>query len=260
MPKTIANIPISRVVALGAVGIAVAAAIILIISQGPRGTVTLTIPAARSEIFVDDKREITTKEDNETLALKLAPGEHALIVSREGHWPWFKNINVVADTELAFTSFSVPQDSNPAVMPADHDDFKRITTTIKAITPPSRTAPTRSTDGNLALWINPDNNGVYAEWHGAEEDLPAIFCENGLCDSILHFFTATTRVRNVTFLNNRTDVALVATGNSIYVVEMSRWPLKNFQPLYVGDNPQFTIRDESSIYIYDNDKLMVVTL
>jgi hypothetical protein len=253
------NIPRPRLVALVAASIAVIAAIVLILTQGPRGTLTLTVPKARSEVFIDDKRRVTTAEDNQTLSFKLAPGEHGIIIAHEGNWPWFKNVNMLADAELSFSAFSVPEDSNPGVMPKEHADFKRITDTIKAIKAPTRIAPSRSTDRNLALWVNPDNNGVYAEWHGEEDKLPSNFCEIELCDSILHFFTATTPVRNVTFLNNRTDVAIIATGNSIYLLEIIRSPSKNFQPLYVGTNPQFTVRDESSIYIYDNDKLMVVT-
>ncbi len=249
-----------RLIALGIVGAAVIATIALFMILGPRGTVTITIPNDRSRVFIDNDRKAVTDRPDETLTFRLSPGEHEIIISRDGHWPWFKNINITEDEVLVFNAFSVPEDSNPAVMPKDHSDFPRIVASMNALEVPTRERPSLSRDKNIAMWVNPDNNGVYAEWRGEEDAIPRQFCELGPCDRILPFFNTLTDIRNVSFMNARTDVAIVATDAGIYLVEITKMPFQNFQPLYIGTAPQFSIRDETSIYIYDDEKLMVVTL
>lgn len=249
-----------RLIALIIVGVACVAALIFIITRGPRGTLTLTVPGERSQILIDNEVRGVTKKADETLTFRLAPGEHEIIISRDGHWPWFKNINVVKNESLAFTSFTVPTDSNPGVVPEGQGEYTRIATAFRTLKVPTRENPSLASDQKTAMWVNPDNNGVYVEWLDGEESLPEHFCELGPCDTFFLFFNAQTEIYNASFLKGRNDTAIIATGAGVYLIEITKMPFQNFQPLYVGTKPQFDKRDESSIYIYDNKKLMVVSL
>lgn len=63
------------------------------------------------------------------------------------------------------------------------------------------------------------------------------------------------KIKALDYYKNRNDVIVIAVEEGIYALEITQ---ENLQPIYKGVNPIFVKKDNDTIYILDNNNLMLV--
>jgi len=99
------------------------------------------------------------------------------------------------------------------------------------------------------IWLSEDNTEIRAEWIG-ELPLPYYFT-----DKEINVFRSPNIIHSFQFYPSRRDIVLFAVQNSIFAIELDNRSTRNFQPVYKGREPRFTIIG-STLYIIDGNSLL----
>src|SRR5258708_5846957 len=57
-------------------------------------TVSLATSLSQTNVFIDQDKKITTTKDNEKVSFKVSPGNHSVLISHVGYFPWKKDFSV----------------------------------------------------------------------------------------------------------------------------------------------------------------------
>ncbi|MFH0845778.1 MAG: PEGA domain-containing protein [Patescibacteria group bacterium] len=160
-------------------------------------------------IFVDNQE----KKLNESLNLKLKKGEHSIILSQQGYWPWTKTINIVAKEQTEINPFFIPQNASGFLIGKEDPEYYDI---LKLF---------RQTNKNPKALVKITNP------------------------------TLLEKIKAIDFYKDREDVVIISVEEGVYALETTQ---ENLQPIYKGINPLFVKKDDSTLYILDNNSLMLV--
>lgn len=152
------------------------------------------------------------------LSFKLKNGEHNIVISKENFWPWIKNIEIKRKTLNEINPFFIPQNTSGFLIGESDLEYANILSRFEKNLI-SAEALNKITNANLEL---------------------------------------KSKIKAIDFYKNRKDVVLVALPDGIYALETESKNIQNFQPIYKGQNPLFVKKDDSVIYILDNNNLMLV--
>lgn len=169
-------------------------------------------------IFIDNN------EKESDFNFKLRKGEHNIILSKEGYWPWAKDINIIKKENIEITPFFVPQNSSGVLIGENDSEYYKL----------------------LSLF---NKNLISTE----------VF--EKITNSVIK-----TQIKAIDFYKDRTDVVLVAVNEGVYALEINEQNInqidnsinQNLQPIYKGNDPLFVKNDNNSLYILDNNNLMMV--
>lgn len=185
------------------------------------GSFTVTAPLYSTEVYVDSGRAGALQTPGEKMTFDYPAGEHTVIVSRGGYWPWKKDLNIIAKKTVSLDPFLVQQDIKPEIIP----QFSVVDGT--ATEDPAYM-------GALAL---------FSDLKIANDLLPLISA------------TALKDVRAADYFPGRKDVLLVAVQNGIFAVDAVQNDPRNFQPIYQGNSPVFIKTADGMLLIKDGDSL-----
>lgn len=212
----------------------------------------------------------------------ITPGEHTVVVAKEGYWPWQKHVNVTNGIVEEAISFMIPRAPEGTVIfprtdeqlattdrPPNNLEYINImeefasvaTSTFASIA--TSTEPLSSvvaTSSRERVLLVAQKGGLIAEFNeqGAD-DPPRVFCDITPCRSEIIVFEGDTSVRQADFYPGRENVAILATGNGVYALDIDPRPPQNFQPIYKGTRPAFLL-DGETIYIKDGELLFRIQL
>lgn len=207
---------------------------------GKAGTLSLQIAMPLTNIFIDENNKIVTKKDNEIVEVTLSPRNHTIIVSREGYFPWKKDIEMQSEGKINFSPVLVSSNPSGNIITKEDPEFWKIRNKIITDALPTKESPRLSKDGKAKLWI--EDNGVMVE------------TEN----KIYTVIQPEPEVRNLYFYKNRDDVVIFSINNAVYAIEVDKTGTQNFLPIYKGSSPSFIEGDSSFIYVLDGEALMQV--
>ncbi len=225
--------------------------------QGP-GVISVLVPEKGSTVFLDDSEKTLTSKDNQSISLSsLSAGSHSILVSKNGFWPWKKDILVSPGVMLTVKPFLINKELSPVLIPGDDPEYYSIEALIKKNTLPTEGPAKTSSDQTIAISL--ENNVIFAEWLGSSSETPSYFCQAGVCKKQLKVLTSKNTVRSTSFYKDRSDVILVALGDSISAIELDSRGTQNFQPVYKGQSPSFAESlDKKSIFIADYGSLLQI--
>lgn len=237
--------------------------IVLIISgwvyyKSNLGGIDVYIQKKETSIFLDNKKIGTSKKDNDIVKIRgLSDGEYFLLINKQGHSPWRKNITIKDKEIKNIRTFSLPNSFDSYVKTVDFGGKEN-----EIIDNISKTISESKISYDKNVMISKDGNKITATWIGEEESLPDFFCDNEKCDNnSLVLSSSTGIIKNIGFYPGRNDLILFAVGNGIFAIEIDRKDIQNFQPLYVGQSPSFSVdRDISTLYIKDFDSIVGIVL
>ncbi|MFH1402390.1 MAG: PEGA domain-containing protein [Patescibacteria group bacterium] len=149
---------------------------------------------------------------------KLKNGEHTIIVSKENFWPWTQTIKIKRKETVATTPFFVPQNTSGVLIGASDPEYANILSLFQKNII-SQKAFEKIADKNLEL---------------------------------------KSKIKALDFYKNRIDVIIVAVATEVFALEIEGEDVQNLQPVYTGKNPVFVKKDNNSIYILDDNNLMLV--
>lgn len=199
------------------------------------GTLTVIVPHAETNLYLD-KTFIgkTTKEQELFVRKGVAPGNHLLAVEKNGYWPWAKTITIKSGDRLTFHPFTVNKNPSGSIITDADPEYYKIDDLISAASykdvAMSNVASTTLYKEGDALYLNtkestPIYKGIYP-------------------------------IRAFSFFPEYADVAIIASDNGIYALELTDDKTPNFQPLYKGLSPTFTLSANHTLLIKDFGTLM----
>lgn len=187
-----------------------------------------------------DGQEFPREPHEGELRLSLVGGRtHHIIISREGFWPWEKEITAQGGEALSFNVFLMPV--SPVGVPVlKNPERKELEAAFAEATIPTRAHPAVSSDGRAVLFS--ENGSVVTTWRG-EDASPQYYCLNDAdCkEHIAISFDA--QLRDLAFYPGRSDIALLAIQNGIFALELDNRGTQNFQPVYRGTRPRLFVID-----------------
>jgi len=149
---------------------------------------------------------------------KLRNGEYTIVVSKERFWPWIKEVEIKREDNLTIQPFFIPQNTSGLLIGKEDSEYQYI----------------------MSLF---------------QKDLISSQAMKKISDSNTKLKTSITAID---FYKNRQDVVIIASGDGVYALEINTENFQNFQPIYKGKNPVFVKKDNSSIYIFDSENLILV--
>ncbi|TSC61602.1 MAG: hypothetical protein G01um101448_817 [Parcubacteria group bacterium Gr01-1014_48] len=228
--------------------------------SGPKNaSIEITVSDIGSRVFLDNKRKNTTTKENEVVIFKhLESRVYTVLVASEGHYPWYKAVDLTKNQEVEFTPFSVATNLTNMTVPSTDPKFQSIKTVIHKDILPTKTGKRRSANGNVDIWTELSSNSIHAEWVGNAVSLPNFFCPLGACTNHIIIFSGKTPIRSLDFYKNRDDAVILAIENSISVLELDISPPQNFQPIFTGDSPKFHQPESGILFIQSGQAISVV--
>lgn len=239
------------------------------------GYLTVENAPADVKIFVDGRSQDFEIGDN-TYELRLSAGDHSILVSKDGYWPWLKDISVRSGEKTVVRPFLMPQGASVSVITNSDPNYSPILASIRSRIPPTEPADRSvidavgpieakireivpdariSDDRKSAIWVS--NGTIKAAWL-SEDTPPAPFCANGECVQIIDVFKSPLEIRNIEFMKGRNDVFLIGASEGVYAIEFDKTGIQNFQPIYENSDLRF-VRNADYLYILNgnNDLLRI---
>jgi len=118
----------NRLVFMSAIGLIIilVGAFFLFQNNNQYGTLLIKTSESDLSIFVDNQEIIPLQKTNPVF--KLKKGEHSVIISKIGHWPWAKNIEIIRKEEVGLKPFFVPQNTSGFLIGESDIEYASILT------------------------------------------------------------------------------------------------------------------------------------
>ena len=228
--------------------------------------VSIFVPESGTKVFFDNKKEVITTKDNETVVIKdVTAGAHLILTHKDGYWPWSKAITVEEAENISLSTFGITQSPALANIPkyikSDlSGENETYTSIMEHLESDKSVSKKYSSDRNTVIESTGQN--IIASWKGDPELRPAYFCDEDACSDTITVLPQNREVRNIDFYPGRDDLILFAAENRVYVIELDARDIQNIQPLYESllGQPEFVRTIDRGVYIKDGDKLYLVTL
>lgn len=221
----------------------------LILSPGDSRIILNDVPV-KASVYIDN--DLSKQNAGKSVMIgELSTGKHTVLVAAEGFWPWAKTIELSWGDRLTFGVLALPVEPSIVKDPSlsKLNTAKAGTLRSEMTKVPTKDAPIFSDNKDIALWV--EDNNIVASWRNRRSSLPAYFC-NPECKTRMIVFQSDVPIRSLSFYGKRPDVLLFAADNSIFALELDARGTQNFQPLYAGSAPIFTLSSDSqSALVYD---------
>lgn len=223
------------------------------------GSLTVVGPAGGT-VYIDQKRVGTIAESGVFTRERVLPGRRAVLVSQTGRWPWTKNVEIRSAATTEVKPFLVPTAPSARVLKETDPAYANAMKAIKTATLPTPDQPITSSDAKADVYVR---EGIIGSvWRGDAAETPAYYCKEAACGPVTVLTTEIGAVRGLSFFGTRHDVLIVAVKNGVWALDVepagkvrvdgnSGVQTQNFQPLYLGSDPTFAVKDTSTIYIQD---------
>ncbi len=208
---------------------------------------TLTIVDARagSDIYIDNEKRVSVPADTTSVRIRgLHAGAHDILVAHDAAWPWISTFQATLGAEQQLAPLQIAKDPIGTVVSTDEPLFVRAQELFATATPPTAQSPRIHSDTGAALWLQGS----------------AVFVRDG--DDTRRVLNAVTPVRGVAWYPRRDDTVIVAVSNGIFALDTHVGDTQNFQPLYKGGMPIFTLTpdDPTAILVRDGEHVFRITL
>ena len=224
--------------------------------------IEVIVPFSDSVVYFDNTKEKTTDSEKQSVILSaLRPGAHTILISKEGYWPWKKDITILSGAKLKLNPFLVSKTVTGSAITGADPEYDSITEMIRKNTF-SKDSKLVSSDNLISISF--EEGAIWAEWLGSKESIPYYFCSDTTvknCDDKLKVLSSKDKIKNIDFYKDRSDLLLITIGESISVLEIDPKGTQNFQPIYKGKEPSFVKNPSSdSILVSDGVSLMEINL
>lgn len=253
---------LNRKVALAGIGGVVVGGVVAWFLLAPATKIVLMHVPKGATVYLDNTVAVERSASGRIVLSDLPPGEHTVLVAGDKLWPWAKTVTLGEDesaqfgvTALAAQGASLQPVAKDALSETGAESALRAR--MRAV--PSADEPVLSQDKHVALWA--DGETIKAKWLGSVRSRPEYFCTPQCADEIV-VLPSEVKIRSLSFLGDRNDVALFAAENSIFAIELDRRGTQNFQPIYKGTAPLFSPDaapycsgncSEDALVIYDTE-------
>lgn len=256
------------------------------------GGIFIKASEAGAKITADKKNKNTSLLTNSALIKNLLPGEHQVSVEKDGFWKWSKTFIVLPNMVANRSVLLVPKNAEIKILGTTTPPLKIKKPKFPGVKkfwaiPKTEDFLILGDDGSF--YKNKDILDVIGQWgtttfnilkskknsffdenfsriiYWSEENIDSYWISDldkmpeWEKDRSLHILSASP-IRDVKFYPGWPDYLLVASGNSIYVVEMERAGGQNISPIYKGKEPKMVLLDASKLILLDDKNYIEIIL
>lgn len=242
------------------------------------GGLYVSSPLSDSQIFVNDKLEKETNILQSGLFLQgLKPGKYSILITKEGYWPWSKNLQIKTQFVTEARAILMPKEPKGTILlrenysPLEVSKYEEILKSLNDLRQPLKKRATAeekearysrlTSNQKEKLWWDPQENKLWAGWLADPASLPYYFCDDTSCKEIILVLESKFPIKNADFYPKRKDIVIAAVQNGVYAIEIDGRGGRLLQPIYKGKDPIFTTyKNDNSIYILDENNLIEIKL
>ncbi len=239
------------------IGVIIALAFFAYSFFGSKGKISLASPLDETVVYLDNVK-YRTLDAGETLNMTVDAGTHNILVSKEGYFPWIKEISVLEEETLYLSPFMLRVNPIGELITEADPEHDKIESLVRSSGLPIRESRRKSSEAHIEIWAT--GNAIYASWAGKIEDAPSYFCTATPCDPTLEVFQGAEAIDNLDFYKEREDVIIFSAGTGIFAIETDPRGTKNFQPIYTGTRPRFHKQSTDTLYVLDGEDLSQITI
>lgn len=248
------------------------------------GGIFIKASESGASVIIDKKNKNTSLLTNSALIKNLLPGEHLVSVGKDGFWKWSKTLTILpemvvdrfvllipknVETKILGTTtpaleikkpkfpgvkkfWAIPKTDDFLILGDDGNFYKNKnpfdvigqwgTTTFNIL----KSKKNSFFDENFSRIIYWGEENIDSYWISDLDKMPE--WEKNRSLRIL----SASPIRDVKFYPGWPDYLLVASGNSIYVVEMEQAGGQNIFSLYKGRKPKMILIDVGRLILLDN--------
>lgn len=260
-----------KIVLLAVVAFAVAAAVLLyranyrfsfISGAYKTGELSLRVPAADFEIFIDGKKRPSESSEGWLAFKSLKPGRHSVLIAKQDYWPWLKNIRIKENAVLEANALLVPQNPEWKILVSPLQDqsdktLEEVARSGKIIKDAAEAQNVFKKDaGDIRLSLNEERTVLAAEWLGAPGNAPYYFCDDSSCSDSVAVLNSKSPIKSFDFYPGRTDAAIIAIEDGVYAIEVDGRGGRMLFPFYKGKSPVSVVYGGGDfLYVFDENIL-----
>ncbi len=262
------------------------------------GGVFIKASESGAVVAVDKKNKNTSLLANSALIKNLLPGAHQATVEKDGFWKWTKTLMILPEMVAEKNVLLVPKSAEIKILGTTTPALeikKPIFSGVKKFWAIPKTNDFLILGDDGKFYKNKDVFDVISQWGTStlnilkskknsffdENFSRIIYWDEENIDSYwisdldkmpewernsepnpergLHILSASP-IRDVKFYPGWPDYLLVASGDSIYVVEMERTGGQNIFPIYKGKMPKIISAESGRLILLDNKNYIEATL
>ncbi|MEX0931314.1 MAG: PEGA domain-containing protein [Candidatus Paceibacterota bacterium] len=243
-----------QLIAVGIVLLLTIGGILITKNVSVRTPLTVSAPYNGAEVYINEKRVGSIQ--NGTFTTEVPRGEHTVLVSSNGLFPWIKEVRV--DTlPITVHPFLFAQNTRGVLITENDPEYTSLMNRISDATLPTREIPRTSPDGTINAFV--EDEALIVAWR--EEGTPPVsFCsgDEPPCPREKQIVKPIIPITGVEFLDSWNEVLLFSTQTDIMAIEIDTRAPQNFQPLYRGTNIAFIPGEDNTLYIKDGNTLQQI--
>jgi len=217
------------------------------------GTVSIIASEPGSKIYIDNVKEHETTTKNEKFSVSgFSEKIHSIAVSKNGHWPWTKNVFVPKGGTVQLEAFNLIEKPNLFELTKDSSDYKNVLAIFNRTTAPSAASPTLSPQKNYKAWI--ENNSIFVSWHGNASSTPSFFCKESTCASRIEILKAVENINDIAFYPGKESIVFLSNEKGVFAIDVDKEGTQNFQPLVFLPSARL-LSTTTTLYIKTGDSI-----
>ncbi len=223
------------------------------VSIGRIGTLTLTNVPADTSVYVDQVLKDTITATTTSAKIELSRGNHTVIVSTPGDYPWSNLITIQSRKNTVANPIFVTQ--TPNATPLTDNDRTDAIAAIASTTLPTLANPLKLAGGCALVYVS--NNQVIADAASSTPGCtpPPFLCISGSCASTI-IFSPVSPLSAVLKYPGRQDALVVELGQVLYAIALDPRAPQFFAPILTGTAPvvgalsdgTIVVRNGSAVY------------
>ncbi len=194
---------------------------------------------------------------NNTIIISLVPGNHTLLVSAKGYWPWKYMVTVPENKSVTVRAFLIPRIPKGKIL----SGTERATAEKKLKASVSLNNNKRLLLADACMSLSVSNNQIIATPLSGSVSCtpPPYLCLNNTCAPTIIFSSRNKIIQFMTY-PGRNDAILLEIGNTVYALSIDPRSPRTFAPLLKGIKPVIAPGKNNTLLVQDEKTVYQLTL
>ena len=191
------------------------------------------------------------------IVISLIPGNHTLLVSAKGYWPWKYMVTIPENKSITIHAFLIPQIPKGKIL----NGLEKVSAKkkIKEYVSLNTSKPLLFTDTCTSLSVS--NNQVIATPLSNSPSCtpPPYLCIDNTCVPTI-IFSSSKKISQLMAYPGREDAILIEIGNTVYALSIDPRSPRTFAPLLKGIHPIIAAGKGNTLLVQDEKTVYQLTL
>ena len=207
---------------------------------------TITNLPRGASVFTDYAPRGTSEAS--TMHITLVPGQHTVLISAKGYWPWDHVVTVPNNTNATVHALMVPKVTSGTLLSGAK--AKAARERVAAQTLPSATKPLVLENGCALISLTDTNQIIATPTTTPSCTPPPFLCVGGTCAPTV-ILSPVKKPTTIVPYPHREDALLIAIGKTVYALSLDPRTPRTFAPVLKGIAPQLTTEQNGTVVVVD---------